>query len=128
MIHPSTISSYSKLFTGIFTVKSMKQLESLFDKVYIIPKKEWMSKFRKNILNHNFKHIISFLIVSVSNIIFLTRICLEFNSNWWETWIHTKRYRSNSSTCNYTTFNPNSKGCFDSKWIWGTIMNNYYMR
>ena len=39
------IKSFSKCFSGIFTVKSMKQLESLFDKVYVIPKKEWMSKF-----------------------------------------------------------------------------------
>ena len=36
----------SNFSAGIFKAKSMKQLEHLFDRVYIIPKKEWMSKFK----------------------------------------------------------------------------------
>ena len=35
----------SNFSAGIFKAKSMKQLEHLFDRVYIIPKKEWMSKY-----------------------------------------------------------------------------------
>ena len=37
---------FSNFSIGVFTEKSMKQLEYLFDEVYIIPKKEWLSKLK----------------------------------------------------------------------------------
>ena len=61
---------FQNFSAGIFTSKSMKQLEYLFDKVYIIPKKEWMSKFQAyiNDLRYFSYHFISW--IDINQLIF----------------------------------------------------------
>ena len=38
-------------FVGVFTEESILELEKIFDTVYMIPKKEWMSKLTNILLN-----------------------------------------------------------------------------